>query len=318
MRVLMSAAAGPTAPGIVRHLKSLGHFVIGHDCNKDGAGAAMCDEFRQSPRVIDDPRGYIALIRSIEHDVYLARIDEELRYCAVSPLHAATTRIFTSKIAQQSALWDAGLPVAPRARPGDVAIMKPDRGRGSRVTTLPPYVRVPGEYLYQRKIEGMEYTVDILADMKGEFLCAVPRQRIEKSSVSLVGKVVLEQDMIDLAKRLVSLFTFAGPINMQAIRDERGEIFITEVNPRISGSCMFTVLAGFDILQQTCRLHQGLPFEPPTAMREIMVRRYFVEEVADAMDIAAVGEPHDDRQDDAAPPETARVDPGEGGANAGA
>ena len=279
MRVLMSAAAGPVAPGIIRHLQKLGHFVIGHDCNPHGAGAAMCDEFHQSQRVSENPKAYVDLIRSIEHDAYLARIDEELRYCSVSPLNLATIRIFTSKIAQQSALWDAGLPVAPRARGIDIAVMKPDRGRGSRVTVLPPYTRVPGEYLYQRKIFGTEYTVDILTDMKGVFLYAVPRQRLEASSVSLVAKVDMSEDLIDIAKRLCKAFTFAGPINMQLILDqETNEPFIIEVNARLSGSCMFTVMAGFDILDATVRLHQGLPFVPPKAVRETMFRRYFVEE----------------------------------------
>jgi hypothetical protein len=279
MRVLMSAAAGPTAPGIIRHLQSLGHFVIGHDRNPDGAGARMCDEFHRSPMIATDPKDYVDLIRSIEHDAYIARIDEELRYCAVSPLHAATVRIFTSKIAQQSALWDAGLPVVPRARAGDVAVMKPDRGRGSRVTFLPPYTRVPGEYLFQKRIVGTEYTVDILTDMNGKYLYAVPRQRLEVSSVSLVGKIDMSEDIIDIAKRLCRSFTFAGPINMQLIVDnETGEPLITEVNARISGSCMFTVLAGFDILDATVRLHQSMPFEPPKQVREIMIRRYFVEE----------------------------------------
>lgn len=279
MRVLMSAAASPVAPGIIRHLQSLGHFVIGHDCNPHGAGASMCDEFHQSQRVLDNPKAYVDLIRSIEHDAYLAFLDEELRYCSVSPLHAATVRIFTSKIAQQSALWDAGLPVAPRARAIDVAVMKPDRGRGSQVTMLPPYIRVPGEYLFQRKISGVEYTVDILTDMKGAFLYAVPRQRVEKSNVSLVAKVEMSEDIIDIAKRLCRAFTFAGPINMQLILDgETNEPFIIEVNARLSGSCMFTVMAGFDILDATCRLHQSMPFEKPRQVREVMFRRYFVEE----------------------------------------
>lgn len=277
----MSAAASPVAPGIIRHLQKLGHFVIGHDNNKDGAGASMCDEFHQSPKVSENPKRYVDLIRSIEHDAYLAFLDEELRYCAVGPLHAATIRIFTSKIAQQGALWDAGLPVAPRARAGDVAIAKPDRGRGSRVSELPPYVRIGGgwDVLYQRKITGTEYTVDILTDMKGAFLFAVPRQRVEKSNVSLVAKVDMSEDIIDIAKRLCKAFTFAGPINMQLIIDqETGEPFITEVNARLSGSCMFTVMAGFDILDATCRLHQSLPFVPPKNVREVMFRRYFIEE----------------------------------------
>jgi hypothetical protein len=279
MRVMMSAAAGPTAPGIIRHLQKLGHFVIGHDSNPHGAGASMCDEFHQSQKVVDNPKAYVDLIRSIEHDAYIARIDEELRYCTVSALHAATVRIFTSKIAQQSAMWEAGLPVAPRARAMDVAVMKPDRGRGSRVTFLPPYTRIPGEYLFQRKIFGTEYTVDILTDMKGAFLFAVPRQRLEASSVSLVGKVDMSEDLIDIAKRLCRAFCFAGPINMQLIIDrETGEPFITEVNARISGSCMFTVMAGFDILDATCRLHQSMPFVKPRQVREVMFRRYFVEE----------------------------------------
>lgn len=290
MRVMMSAAGSTVAPGIIRHLQSLGHTVIGHDSSPHGAGTEIADEFYLSPPA-DDAEAYLAFLAARRCDLYLPFLDEELRaFNRISWLRQTwspweTLAIFTSKKKQQKAFEDAGFPVAPQADEGEV-IAKPDYGRGGKGTfrtgdELIIDGLISAGYLVQRFIEGDEYTVDVLTDLEGGFLFAMPRLRIQTSGVSVIGRIVLDQEIITLAMKIVERFRFAGPINVQMIRERSsGKLFIIELNPRLSGSCMFTVMAGFDILDATIRLFSGKPFIPPEKIEEITVRRYYVEEQA--------------------------------------
>lgn len=295
MRVMMSAAGSTVAPGIIRHLQNLGHYVIGHDCSRFGYGMDIVDEAHVSPRIDTDPGGYLAFVDSFnpDFDVYLPFLDEELRlpdFNIIIGVNLAqpgkTLRIFTSKVNMQGALEDAGLPVAPYAH-RHPAIYKPDHGRGGkhniRTDTLPEpgiFDLPPLGWVGQKIIYGDEYTVDVLVDRNHHFLWATSRLRLQANGVSIVGKIIEDGEILVLARRVVNAFQFVGPINIQMIRErDTGKLYIIEINPRLSGSCMFTVLAGFDILNATIRLAMGLPFEPPEDVREITVQRYYEERV---------------------------------------
>lgn len=292
MRVMMSAAGSPVAPGIIRHLQKLGHFTMGHDCLPYGYGPAILDDFYVSPPIAEQPQEYLDFLTRRDCDVYLPFLDEELRlpdFNVVAGINfispARTLDTFTSKIKQQYAFEFARLPVAPYVTMGDM-IAKPEYGRGGKghIRTSDPNVAnalFDAGYLVQRFIEGDEYTIDVLTDLNGAFLCAVPRLRIQANGVSIIGKIVLdEQDLISLACQVVDKFEFRGPINIQVIRQKTtGKLFIVEVNPRLSGSCMFTVMAGFDILDATIRLFEGKPFIMPKEVRPITIRRHYEESV---------------------------------------
>lgn len=274
---MLSAAGSAVAPSIIRHLQSLGHDVVGHDCN--GFANLL------SPTA-SDPMRYAHFLASQNFDVYLPFLDEELGLIEIrdwtSPLNTIET--FTSKIKQQYAMESVSLPVAYAVEWGN-SIAKPDHGRGGK-----GMIRTSSEslmltlkyfgYLVQKFIDGDEYTIDVLTDRDGAFLFAVPRLRIQANGVSVIGKIVMDAEIIDLAREVVSKFKFAGPINIQVIRErDTGKLYIIEVNPRLSGSCMFTVMAGFDILDATIRLWEGKPFVPPSKIEDgLIIRRHYVEE----------------------------------------
>ncbi len=294
MRVMMSAAGSPVAAGIIRHLQGLGHYVIGHDCIPCGIGF-KANEFYISPTIDSYPVEYLNFIDSHmpDCDVYLPFLDEELRlpdFSIIAGVNTATPaetlRVFTSKNLQHYAMERARLPVPDWAVIGDI-IVKPEFGRGGKGQIrlnnpdLATYFAEEMGYHTERFIDGDEYTVDVLTDLTGKFLYAVPRLRLVANGVSIVGRIVVDAEIINLARDVVSEFDFRGPINIQIIRQkETRKLYIIEVNPRLSGSCMFTVMAGFDILNATIRLHLGLPFDPPEKVKEITVRRHYVEEFA--------------------------------------
>lgn len=292
MRVMMSAAGSVVAPGIIQHLQSWGHFVIGHDMQRYSYGASICDEFHTSPPVAR-AKDYLDFLSFRDCDAYLPFLDEELRlpgFNIVAGVNfaspATTLHMFTSKIRQQDALELAGLPVAPHWKWGSDYVAKPDHGRGGKRNFRAAYGDIADAlddrgWLVQQFIEGDEYTVDVLTDLNGGFLFAVPRLRIQANGVSTIGRISMDGDVIKLARDVCANFEFRGPINIQVIREkDTGSLFIIEVNARLSGSCMFTVIAGFDIVEATLRLYQGLPFIEPEEVKELTVRRHYVETIA--------------------------------------
>jgi carbamoyl-phosphate synthase large subunit len=277
MRIMMSAAASPVAPSIIRHLKGLGHTVIGHDSSAV-ISATGADRHIRSP--LANGNAYLRFLRNFEqsYDVYLPFLDEELRLfgigerpagCLCSPNQALLT--FTSKIRQQRALALAGLPVCPEVE----AIIKPDEGRGGKGIFK---TSMAGGFVIQKRLKGPEYTIDVLTDMEGNFLYAVPRERLVANGVSVIGRIKVDKDLIDLARDVCNKFSFAGPINIQVISDPEDD-YIIEVNPRLSGSCMFTVMAGWDILADTIKVQMGEKFVPPKMVKEVTIRRTYVEEI---------------------------------------
>jgi hypothetical protein len=276
MRIMMSAAASPVSPGIIRHLQLLGNTVIGHD-SSPWIEKTIADRHIRSPKATGNT--YARFLKNFEnsYDLYLPFLDEELRLfaivgqpanCMCSPI--GTLLKFDSKSSQQLELELANLPVAPRI----AAIIKPDQGRGGRGVVR---TTSAGGFVVQRLLKGQEFTIDVLTDMEGKFLYAVPRERLAANGVSTIGRIKVDEGLIDLAKDVVSKFRFAGPINIQVIAEPDAD-YIIEVNPRLSGSCMFTVMAGWDILDATIRLHEGKPFIPPAKVEEITVRRTYIEE----------------------------------------
>jgi predicted ATP-grasp superfamily ATP-dependent carboligase len=211
-------------------------------------------------------------------DLYLPFLDEELRlfalsgptpHCLCSPNQTLIT--FTSKIRQQRALYLADLPVCPEIE----AVIKPDEGRGGKGILK---TSMAGGFVVQRALKGAEYTIDALTDMDGKFLFAVPRERLAANGVSTIGRIRMDDDLIDIARDVTAKVQFAGPLNIPVII-ENGELFIIEVNPRLSGSCMFTVMAGWDILNGAIAVYEGRPFVPPKKVEEVTIRRSYIEEV---------------------------------------
>jgi carbamoyl-phosphate synthase large subunit len=291
MRIMMSAAGSAVAPGIIRHLQKLGHYVIGHDGCAFGYGATICDEFHKSPPV-SEAWEYSHFIRDVKYDLYLPFLEHEL-LVFTNPSYdvpdrtvcsdVRTLRGIIDKEIQQEWLEEADLPMAPGIHKAP-CVLKGQFGQGGRnVLKLgyaePWIIALMSQYcVVQKLIEGDEYTVDVLVGRDGRFLYAVPRRRLQASGVSVIGRIEMDKEIIDLAKLVTKTIEFAGPINIQMIRDKAGKLYIIEINPRLSGSCMFTVMAGFDILDATIRLWSGEPFVQPVKIEEITVRRHYVEE----------------------------------------
>jgi carbamoyl-phosphate synthase large subunit len=294
MRVMISAAASPAAISILRHLRALGHFVVGIDAASDAEplGRKFCDAFHVSP-LADSPE-YLQFLaaRLAEVDVFLPFIDEELIAIAegwdrIAPELASRIALSgpqvlldcTDKCRFQRACAEAGLPIAPMTSEPP-AFFKPRYGRGGRgVTELRDPVLFDAmkdrDGVMQRAIRGQEFTVDAIFDRDGRLLATSPRRRIRAAGVSTIGEVIPDGPLHDLAARLGGRWQFRYAINFQAIRDGTGCDWIIELNPRLSGSGIFSAMAGCDPFAATIALWRGEPWSG--SPRRLRVWRYWQE-----------------------------------------
>ncbi len=294
MRVMIGAAGSPASVSILRHLRALGHQVIGLNAapETEGLGRAFCDTFHLAP-LADTPQYLKFLIERLhEVDIFLPFIDEELLAIAEGwhqlPQELAA-RIAVSepgvlldcvdKCRFQQACLEANLPIAPEASAAP-AFFKPRHGRGGKGVIEARdgrmFAALQGRNgVIQRAISGEEFTVDAIFDRDGRLLASVAGKRLRAAGVSTIGEVGFDENLHRLAERLGRRWRFQFAINFQSIRDAKGQDWIIELNPRLAGSAIFSSLAGCDPFAAVIALSRGDPWQGHP--RRLRVWRYWQE-----------------------------------------
>lgn len=96
----------------------------------------------------------------------------------------------------------------------------------------------------QEYAEGQEFTLDVLADLKGKVINVVPRERIEVRAGEInKGRTLKEQEIIKYGKIIVEKLGGIGPITIQCFK-KGDEIKFTEINPRFGGGYPLSFAAG--------------------------------------------------------------------------
>ncbi len=167
-------------------------------------------------------------------------------------------------------------------------LVKPVRGKGSRgvalclsAEELSYHLRARRDLLIQEYLPGEEYSVDVLSDLEGVPLVAVPRVRLAtKEGISVKGRVVRNPEVQELCLELARFLGLKGPSCMQMKRDREGRFKFLEVNPRMGGGTIFTTLAGVNFPMVLLALVRGEKVEI-SPFRELTVVRYYEEMVLD-------------------------------------
>jgi carbamoyl-phosphate synthase large subunit len=113
--------------------------------------------------------------------------------------------------------------------------------------------------IVQELIVGEEYTIDVLADLQGKVISAVPRLRLETRAGEISkGITVKNSSLIAAAKHVVeSLPGAVGCITVQCFLQTNGEIIFIEINPRFGGGYPLSYQAGADFPAWIIQLIQG-------------------------------------------------------------
>ena len=167
-------------------------------------------------------------------------------------------------------------------------IAKPRFGKGSKgVVKIDndedlKYVQSKNDNLiFQEYLPGTEYTIDVLSDLVGEPIIAVPRIRLQtKAGISTIGKIVKNDSISETSKSIAKYLKIIGPCCIQMKESKEGILKVVEVNPRLGGGTIFTALAGANFPSMILDMVKGKKIEPPV-ISEITVVRYFEEIVVE-------------------------------------
>lgn len=169
------------------------------------------------------------------------------------------------------------------------AILKPRTGSASKgivvVNNADELSRAPlalDEYLIQEYIADRdEYTIDCyVGTQDSEVKCAVPRIRLATAG----GEVVRTETrripaLMSMAENVLTILGFCGAVTLQFIHDKRnGRFLLMEVNPRLGGGVICSILAGADIAKMIIEECEGYNANPCRTWRDgALMTRYFKE-----------------------------------------
>jgi carbamoyl-phosphate synthase large subunit len=176
-------------------------------------------------------------------------------------------------------LQELGLPSPPTVLPGEPVdsfpvMVKPRQGSGARsihraddaaaAAFFVDYIREPA--MVQRLMDGPEFSIDLLSDLDGRCLNAIPRTMIEsRGGESIKGTVIADAELIELGRRVVEALGVRGPCTVQAFRDREIGLGITDVNTRFGGAFpapMYAALPGRTYPELIVRMAAGERIEP--------------------------------------------------------
>jgi carbamoyl-phosphate synthase large subunit len=187
-----------------------------------------------------------------------------------------------------------GLPSPPTVLPGEdvqsyPVMVKPRQGSGARsihraddaraAEFFAGYVDEPT--MVQRYMDGPEFSIDCLSDLRGRCLNAIPRTMIEsRGGESIKGTVIDDPELIELGQQVVEALEVRGPCTVQVFRDRHIGFGITDVNTRFGGAFpapMYAALPGRTYPELIVRIARGEEIEPHVgAFRAgITFTRYF-------------------------------------------
>jgi carbamoyl-phosphate synthase large subunit len=255
------------------------------------------------PNFVDKMSG---LCKRLNIDLLVPGVDEELLALARDADGLAPTRVLLphadyvetmlDKLHMVAALSAKKIPVPFSQTLADdlknisfPCISKPRSGRGSRdvkelssisdaimlKSALGPLAK---QMLVQEKIEGVEYTVQMLADAHGRLCAVVPVRVGIKRGITLRAETETEPRVITACCAIHQAISTEGCYNIQLIMTLEGDVFPFEINPRISTTLCLVVAAGIDpiaIFLEHDRSEDVQPFATGMQLRRHWTNYFF-------------------------------------------
>jgi carbamoyl-phosphate synthase large subunit len=251
------------------------------------APAQYAADLRVVPPRFDDP-GYVPFLEDLvrEHDVraVVPLTDLDIEVLAASELPAfvppaEVARATFDKWEAHHLLLSHGLPSPPTVLPGEEpesypVMVKPRRGSGARSVhaaadreQMEFFVRYVDEpTMVQKLMRGPHFSIDLICDLDGRCLNAIPRSMIEsRGGESVKGTVTRDDELIELGRRVGEGLGVCGPCTVQVFRDPDIGVAIYDVNTRFGGgfpSHMYGARPGRTYPELIVRMAAGERVEP--------------------------------------------------------
>lgn len=306
--ILVPGASAPAAINTIKSLKMVKYPVriVSSDTNPISAGFYMSDAHELLPEI--ESKSYLStlfeiitkhkisiLMPSSGYDIYhYSKYKKKLLKLGALPVvsDVKTMEICRDKMQTYHHLskkFDLPLTTLDsKMLEGFPLIAKPRYGKGSKgiVKIENPldlrYIQSKQNgFIFQEYLPGTEYTIDVLSDLNGEPLIAVPRIRVQtKAGISTVGKIIKDENISETCKSIAKYLKIKGPCCIQMKESNEGTLKLVEVNPRLGGGTIFTALAGANFPAMILDMAMGKRIKIPR-ISEITVVRYFEEIVVE-------------------------------------
>jgi len=286
LKIIRSAIGCMASWGFIEELQKLGVEVIGVDADFWSYAFNLLDKYYVIPEATNGRfiKSLFGIAKYENVDAIISGPEEELLVLSkwrksfedegIMILCPSYESIMTcyDKLKMNKFLRKIFIPI-PRLGSGDLytrTITKPRFGRGGKGNIE--------HSIIQEYIDGIEYSVDVLADKEGNTLNIVPRIR-EKvvNGKSVVSKTTYDKDIIDYTKKIVKRLKLFGPSCIQCIKNDSGVYFI-DINPRFGGGSILSIKADPTILPNLIRLIKGEKPIPNNTFKEgLTMLRYYKE-----------------------------------------
>ncbi|MCK4271646.1 ATP-grasp domain-containing protein [bacterium] len=296
-RIFLTGAGTASAINVIKALRrqnELAVYIVTGDMNPLAAGLYLGDKHLLLPPATDEeyiPR-VLEICRRESIQIMLPIFSKEIsvfarhkkRFAqegiAISVSDPSVVEMCNSKVRTHRFFIEHQIPAPKMYTPEDLdqpenvdfpLFIKPEDGRSSmntfkirdafQLAFFKKYIPNPVVMEY---VDGTEYTVDVLADLNGEVMVAVPRVRLNtKAGQCVIGQTVRSPKIVQMVKRITRAAGIHGQCNIQCIqRKSDGRLFFIEINPRFAaGGLMLAVAAGANIPLLLIKMLLGRPIE---------------------------------------------------------
>jgi len=274
---------------IVTAFREAGATTIAVDLDPLAPALYKADRYALVGRIDED--GYVPSLRDLvrAHDVdvivpladmdqlKLAHARDELDALVLLPDADVVDRM-SDKYAAHLLFEEHGFDSPPTYLPGEIpddlefpVLVKARRGYGSRHIYRAhdrealelELQRTPVDSMVQAACQGEEFSIDVVCDLEGRCLNAIPRTMIQsKGGESIKGMTVKDWELIELGRRVSEAIPLKGVATVQCFRESDGTHRITDVNPRFGGAFPLPQAAGAAYPELVLALAAGERPEP--------------------------------------------------------
>tara|TARA_B110000483_G_C18120433_1_gene513390 strand:+ start:369 stop:1313 length:945 start_codon:yes stop_codon:yes gene_type:complete len=136
------------------------------------------------------------------------------------------------------------------------------------------------DFIFQKYIDGTEYTVDAYISNAKKICVISPRVRLSTSGgESVISQTINNEYIVKMSKDIINKLDLIGPVTIQFIQDKfNKKFYLMEVNPRLGGAVLASIEAGYNIPKIMLQDATNLKTDIILKGKEILMKRYFMEE----------------------------------------
>lgn len=296
-RILLTSVGCQNGINVLNALKGKGYKIVSGDFSEMSAGLWMTKRKYLFPKA-EDHAFMPAIMQVCKHEkvnvilplhtrdiVKLSEFTDKFREIGLNMCLSKTeTYLITEdKISCSNILKKAGIDV-PKIYDKEVkfpAIIKPRSSSGSKKTYKLEnqkdldYYKEEGSFISEF-IEGQEYVVDGVSDLKGKVIACIPRIRIEaRGGICTKAQTIKDKELEKLAIKVAEIFKMVGSWNIQFIKGKKRTVVI-DVNNRLpSGGTPLAVASGLNIPDMMVKLALGEKVRKPKLVYGKRLLRYY-------------------------------------------